>query len=272
VTDSYAVMGHPITQSKSPIIHKQFAKQTNQDITYRAIEAPIDGFDAAVDAFRAGGGQGLNVTAPFKLDAFRYATVLRDRARQAGAVNCIRFHRGEVEADNFDGIALLRDLETNIGFALRGRRVLLLGAGGAVRGALLPFLGASPADLVVANRTVSKAQALADAFGLRLETADYDELAQCGAFDLIVNGTSASLHGVLPGVPASVFAAGSLAYDMTYGRGLTPFLRLAGQAGVTRLHDGVGMLVEQAAEAFAWWRAIRPDTRRVIERVTVPLV
>lgn len=266
MTDRYAVIGNPISHSKSPAIHAAFATATQQDLEYGAIEGPLDGFAAAVDAFRRAGGRGLNVTAPFKLDAFAYATVLHDRARLAGAVNCLRFDGDRVEADNFDGIALVRDITVNLAARVSGMRVLLLGAGGAARGALEPILSAAPATLVVANRTRGKAAAFAG-----VEAKGLDELAHVDAFDLVINATSAGLHGAALNLPDSIFRPGGLAYDMTYGRGLTGFLRAAQQAGVIRLHDGVGMLAEQAAEAFAWWRGVRPDTRRVIERLTVPL-
>ena len=267
MTDKYAVIGNPIRQSKSPAIHCAFADATGQSLHYDAIEGPLGGFADAVDAFRAAGGRGLNVTAPFKLDAFAYATILHDRARQAGAVNCMRFDGDRVEADNFDGIGLLRDITINLALPITGKRVLMLGAGGAARGALEPILSAAPSSLVVANRTRARAAELAG-----VTPCGLDELARFEAFDLVINATSAGLHGVALSIPASIFRRESLAYDMTYGKGLTGFLRLAQRAGVTRLHDGVGMLAEQAAEAFAWWRGVRPDTRRVIERLTVPLV
>ena len=273
MTDHYAVIGNPIAQSKSPAIHLAFAEQTGQDLEYGRLEAPPDGFAEAATAFRRAGGRGMNVTAPFKLDAFRYASDVRERAQLAGAANCLRFDGDTVTADNFDGIGLLRDIETNLGTPVRGRRVLMLGAGGAVRGALLPFLEAGPSELVVANRTALKAETLAEAFGTsgNLTAAGLERLAGMGRFDLVLNATSASLLDQAPAVPDSAFGPGALAYDLTYGKGLTPFLRLAQAAGVTRLHDGVGMLVEQAAEAFAWWRGVRPQTAPVIQRLTVPL-
>lgn len=274
MTDQYAVIGNPISQSKSPLIHGEFARATGQDLEYGKLEAPVDGFAAAVDAFRQRGGRGMNVTAPFKLDAFRYATVLRERAQLAGAVNCLKFEGDRVEAENFDGVGLRRDVEHNLGFRLRGKRVLLLGAGGATRGAVLPFLEAGPSALVVANRSADKAAALGREFGDRgpLATMSVAQLADAGAFDLVLNATSASLRGELPELPASVFKPDGLAYELAYGKGLTPFLAFARAHGVVRLHDGVGMLVEQAAEAFQWWRNVRPETRGVIERLTVALV
>ena len=272
MTDRYALFGNPVGHSKSPLIHGEFAKQARQDLTYEAIEAPIDAFKASVDAFRAKGGRGINVTLPFKLEAAEYATELKERARLAGAVNCMKFEGDRLVAENFDGLGLVNDIRRNLGFPMRGRRVLLMGAGGAARGALLPFLEQEPALLFVANRTVSKAKALGERFSdhANLVTGGYPDLG-AQAFDIVVNATSASLRGELPAVPRTAFAQGCLAYDLVYGKGLTPFLRLARDAGAARVADGIGMLVEQAAEAFVWWRGVRPDTRAMIDRLSVPL-
>lgn len=275
MTDRYAVIGNPIHQSKSPLIHGLFAQATCQDLHYTAIEGALGGFASAVDAFRAAGGLGLNITTPFKLDAFAYATERSERAELAGAANALKFEGDRVLADNFDGIGLVRDVVHNLNTALKGKRVLMLGAGGAARGALLPFLAQQPAELVIANRSLDKAQelvriAMASGAG-PVRGCTYQDLAG-QAFDLVFNATSASLLAELPPVPTSVFAPGCLAYELAYGKGLTPFLHLAQSAGVQQLADGVGMLAEQAAEAFAWWRGVRPDTRAVIEKLTVPLV
>ncbi|CAJ0854099.1 Shikimate dehydrogenase (NADP(+)) [Ralstonia sp. LMG 32965] len=215
----------------------------------------------------------MNVTAPFKLKAFAMADERSERAALAGAVNAMKFEGGRILADNFDGIGLVRDIEINLGLPMSGKRVLMLGAGGAARGALLPFLEARPAELVSANRDVAKAQALAAQVAGRgaVVACGYAELEAMGRFDLVVNATSASLTGDLPPVPPSIFRPEGMAYELAYGKRLTPFLRLARNAGVRNLADGVGMLVEQAAEAFAWWRGVRPDTRPVIDRLTVPL-
>jgi shikimate dehydrogenase len=274
--DRYAVIGNPIEQSKSPLIHAAFAQVTGQHMAYTKLLAPLDGFAAAVDAFRASGGRGMNVTAPFKLDAFAYATDLAPSAQMAGAVNALKFDGGKVLAENFDGVGLVRDLVHNLAFPLKGKRVLILGAGGATRGALLPLLSEQPAELVIVNRTVAKAQGLA-MLALQHQTGAVPVRGEGyaglqGTFDVVLNASSSSLTADLPPLPASVFAIGCLAYDLTYGKGLTPFLKLAQQAGVTRLADGVGMLAEQAAEAFAWWRGVRPETSAVIAKLTVPLV
>ncbi|MBG6077633.1 shikimate dehydrogenase [Polaromonas sp. CG_9.11] len=275
MTDPYAVIGNPIHQSKSPLIHGLFALATGQHMQYTAIEGALGGFAGAVDAFRAAGGRGLNITAPFKLDAFAYATQRSARAELAGAANAMKFDGDRVLAENFDGVGLVRDVVYNLNTPLKAKRVLLLGAGGAARGALLPFLAQQPAELVIANRSPDKAQELvriaAASCAGPVHGCTYADIAG-QAFDVVFNATSASLHAEMPPVPVSVFAPGCLAYELAYGKGLTPFLRLAQNAGVQQLADGVGMLAEQAAEAFEWWRGVRPDTRAVIEKLTVPLV
>lgn len=272
MSDRYAVIGNPIVHSKSPLIHGSFARQTQQDLAYTAIEGPLAGFEAEVHAFRQGGGKGMNVTAPFKLRAYDLATDRLERARLAGATNALKFEGDRILADNFDGVGLVSDIQRNLGVALSGLRVLMLGAGGAARGAMLPFLSQGPATLVVVNRTVEKAVALACESGAAgpVTACGYRDLAG-ERFDVVVNATSASLRAELPPVPAEVFGGATLAYELTYGKGLTPFLRLARNAGVPRLADGVGMLVEQAAEAFAWWRGVRPVTAALITQLTVPL-
>jgi len=272
MTDRYALFGNPAKHSKSPRIHSAYARETGQDLTYGIIEAPLDGFADAVASFRASGGRGGNVTMPFKLEAFALATDRSERALRAGAVNSLKFEGDRIVAENFDGVGLVNDIERNLGRTLAGKRVLLLGAGGAVRGALLPFLEQKPALLVIANRTVEKAKGLGREFaGLGpLETGGYGDLGN-RAFDIVVNGTSTSMRGEQPPITRAAFAPGCLAYDVVYGKGLNPFLRLARDAGAGKLADGVGMLVEQAAEAFLWWRGVRPTTRAVIDELKVPL-
>lgn len=272
--DTYAVIGNPIAQSKSPVIHSRFAQSTGQDMAYTRLLGTVGAFAADVDAFRASGGRGLNITAPFKLDAFAYATDLSEGAQLAGAVNALKFEDGKVYAENFDGVGLVTDIQRNLAVPLAGKRVLLLGAGGATRGALLPTLRQNPSVLTIANRSVEKAQALVQS---QLRAAGGVQFSACGyaglgaPFDVVINATSASLFGDLPPLPACVFAPGCLAYEMVYGKGATPFLQLARSAGVQHLADGVGMLVEQAAEAFAWWRGVRPETAGVIADITVPI-
>lgn len=276
MSDSYAVIGNPIGHTKSPLIHGLFAQETGQDMTYVAIEGPLEpeqAFAETVRHFVASGGRGMNVTAPFKLQAFAMADERSERAALAGAVNAMKFEDGRIIAENFDGVGLVRDIEVNLHQPMAGKRVLLLGAGGAVRGALLPFMAARPAQLVIANRHVEKATSLVEQLssGASLTACGYAELESMGPFDLVVNATSASLTGQLPPVPPSVFSPHGTAYELAYGKGLTPFLKLARDAGVQGIADGVGMLVEQAAEAFAWWRGVRPQTRALIDRLTVPL-
>jgi shikimate dehydrogenase len=269
MTDRYAVFGNPIAHSKSPRIHALFARQTGQDMSYDAIQAPLDGFAAAVRAFAAGGGCGANVTVPFKEEAFRLATRLSERAAAAGAVNTLSFavHDEGIVGDNTDGAGLVRDLKSNLGCDLAGRRVLLLGAGGAARGAILPLLQEAPAELFIANRTAEKAARLALEFarragaGLHPEGGGFEELAG-RRFDLVVNATSAGLQAAALPLPATLFAPQCLAYEMLYGRE-TSFMAQA-RAGGARVADGLGMLVEQAAEAFFVWLGVRPATGPVL--------
>ena len=272
MTDRYAVIGNPIRHSKSPLIHGTFARDTHQDLEYGLIEAPVDGFVAAVDAFRAEGGRGMNVTTPFKVQAFELANERLPRAQLAGAANALKFEDGHVVADNFDGVGLVNDVQQNLGVALGGKRVLVLGAGGAVRGALLPLLAQRPTEVVICNRHVDKARVLAAevAAAGRVTACGYDDL-KARSFDVVLNATSASLKGEMPPITKTAFGDRALAYDLVYGRGLTPFLKLARDAGKGQVVDGVGMLVEQAAEAFFWWRGVRPDTRAMITALTVPL-
>jgi shikimate dehydrogenase len=264
MTDRYAVFGHPIAHSKSPQIHAAFARQTGQDMTYEAILAPLDGFADSVAAFVAAGGRGANVTVPFKEAAFRLADRLSPRAQRAGAVNTLAFDTDGILGDNTDGAGLVADLTRNLRRQLAGKRILLLGAGGAARGVIEPLLEQQPAALVIANRTVSRAQELAELF----DAANQRGVTACSfnavdtAFDLVINATAASLAGELPPLPPQVFTIQTLAYDMMYGRD-TPFLDFARRHGAATT-DGLGMLVEQAAEAFFVWRGVRPDTAPVI--------
>jgi shikimate dehydrogenase len=260
--DAYVVIGNPIAHSKSPEIHAQFAAQTGQQLSYERLLAPLQGFKASVQVFQRRGGRGANVTVPFKLEAHGLADSLSERARLAGAVNTLSFEGGRIHGDNTDGAGLVTDITVNAGLALAGRRILLLGAGGASRGALLPLLEQQPAELVIVNRTQSKAAELADQFAEYgpVSSAAYADLD--GVFDLVVNATSASLSDDLPPLPTTVYGADTLAYDMMYGRQATVFMQSAQQHGAT-VRDGLGMLVEQAAEAFLLWRGVRPDTSEV---------
>jgi shikimate dehydrogenase len=265
--DQYAVIGNPIAHSKSPFIHARFAKQTGEDIVYVPLLAPLDGFAQTLRAFREGGGRGANVTVPFKAEAFAQATRAGERAVQARAANVLTFDDSDIVADNTDGVGLLRDLTANLGVVLKDRRVLLLGAGGAAWGVMGPLIGAAPAELAVANRTVGKAQELIRAFqtgsGATALPQAYSYEALAGrSYDVVINATSAGLAGAMLPLPSEIFATGALAYDMVYGK-TTPFLEFARVRGVEAI-DGAGMLVEQAAESFHLWRGVRPETASVI--------
>lgn len=266
MTDRYGVMGHPVAHSKSPFIHASFAAQTSQDLVYEAIHVEPGGFVAAVDAFRLSGGKGLNVTLPFKQEAFTLSQTVSERARRAEAVNTLCFGAEGARGDNTDGVGLVRDLVSNLGIEIRSRRILLVGAGGAARGVLGPLLDEGPSELVVANRTLSRARALSEAFRDQgpVDSAGFDAL-DGRAFDLVINATSAEVSGELPAVPGSALAKRGVVYDMMYGAGPTGFVRWGQAAGARVSADGLGMLVEQAAESFFIWRGVRPETAPVLE-------
>ncbi|KQT08914.1 shikimate dehydrogenase [Ramlibacter sp. Leaf400] len=263
----YCVVGHPVEHSRSPWIHARFAQLTGEPVQYGRLAAPLDGFVATVRRFRDEGGRGCNVTLPFKFQAAAFATTLSDRARLAGACNTLRFDDAGVLGDNTDGAGLVRDI-ASAGVPLAGREVLLVGAGGASAGVLGPLLQARPARLVIANRTLAKAQALVDSHAAAARSASA-ELSACGldavpgAFDVVVNASASSLAGGGVPVPASVLRTGALAYDMMYGPAAQGFLAWARAQGAVG-RDGLGMLVEQAAESFRIWRGVRPDTASVL--------
>ena len=265
----YAVLGNPIAHSKSPRIHALFAKQTTQRIIYAAIQVDPGGFQQAVGNFQASGGKGLNVTVPFKREAWELVNELSVRAQRAGAVNTIMMRAdGTLFGDNTDGVGLIRDMRDNSGVTLSGKHVLILGAGGAVRGVLGPLLEEQPARLVIANRTADRATELA------LECKALGAVSGCGfvalrgmQFNVVINGTSASLHGDLPPLPEDVLIPGALCYDLVYGAQPTAFMRWANQQGAAKVMDGLGMLVEQAAESFFVWRGVRPLTTEVIAQL-----
>lgn len=265
MTDRYCVLGNPVAHSRSPAIHAQFAAQCGQDMGYEAVLAPLNGFAVTVAQFIAAGGKGANVTVPFKEEAFRLSTRRSARAERAGAVNTLVFGADEIFGDNTDGAGLVRDIEANRGIALAGKRILLLGAGGAARGVIAPVLACGPASLFIANRSADKAEGLASEFA-DLGTVDAGNFAKTAGhdFDIVINATSASLSGESLPLPPGIYAPGSLAYDMMYGKGETPFLAQARAQGAAHLADGLGMLVEQAAEAFLVWRGVRPETAPVL--------
>ncbi len=263
--DRYAVIGNPIAHSKSPKIHMAFAEQLQQEIEYEAILAPLDRFEDTVLGLIADGYKGVNITVPFKLEAYHFADRLAGGATHAGAVNTLSFSEGGVSGHNTDGIGLVCDIEQNLQRPIDGKRVLLLGAGGAAEGVLRPILEASPSQLIIANRTPEKALAMVnkvDSSVTKIEAKTFADL-QNDAFDFVINATSAGLSDAVLPIPSRVFAKNCLAYDMMYGRE-TPFMKQARDAGAT-VADGLGMLVEQAAEAFYLWRGVRPKTQAVMQ-------
>jgi shikimate dehydrogenase len=270
--DRYAVLGNPVAHSRSPFIHEAFARQTGQSLSYERILCPRDGFAARVQDFAEHGGRGCNVTVPFKQEAFEQARRHSPRATLARAANVLRFDAEGWWADNTDGVGLVRDIEQGAGVPLAGRRVLLLGAGGAAAGVLGPILQARPAQVVVANRTAAKAMALADAHGawarlhgVALSAGSLDSLGGVRqAHDCVINATSSSLAGDASPIPASALAPGALVVDLMYGPAAAAFMAWAAAAGA-RPRDGLGMLVEQAAEAFFAWRGVRPDAAPVLQ-------
>jgi shikimate dehydrogenase len=265
MTDQYAVFGNPINHSKSPSIHRQFAEQTGQDLHYAKQLVAESDFKKTAQEFFAQGGKGLNITVPFKLEAFSFAEKLTPRAQRAGAVNTLALQAdGTILGDNTDGIGMVHDMH-NLGWELEGKRILILGAGGAVRGILQPVLAEHPAQVVIANRTFAKAQELAlhfhDLGDVNVKT--FEQLAT-EKFDILINGTSASLHGDLPPLPENLLNENACCYDLMYGAEPTVFMQWARQQGATKIADGLGMLVGQAAEAFYVWRQIRPEVVPVI--------
>lgn len=263
--DKYAVLGNPVNHSRSPAIHAMFRDETGQEMEYGTLLCPLGSFGETVDGFRSGGGKGLNITVPFKEDAFRYADILTDRAKTAGAVNILRFNDdGTVLGDNTDGAGFIADLK-RLKWPVSGKRVLVMGAGGAARGILKPLLEENPASLFLANRTLARAQALAQEFPETV-AGSYEDLVSRGTFDLVINATSGSLSGAVPPLPESVFAAGARAYDLMYTpSGMTVFLEWALSHGCSHVSDGLGMLVGQAGESFLLWRGVSPDPERVLK-------
>lgn len=269
----FAVYGNPIKHSKSPLIHSAFAAQFGHRVEYRAVRVELGDFARAARAFFEGGGAGLNVTVPFKSEAYALAAHPSERARRAGAANTLYPDAsGELVADNTDGLGLVRDMVINLGWSVQGARVLVLGAGGAARGVLEPLLREHPHSLYVANRTAGKARALVQEF-VGLGTLGGGGFADLHGreFDLVINATSAGLAGEMPDLPASILTERSCCYDMVYGCEPTPFMRWAAQHAVWAVADGLGMLVEQAAESYFRWHRARPETRPVIQHVRAAL-
>lgn len=269
MTDKYAVIGNPIKHSKSPLIHSAFAKQTDQDLEYTAIEVPVDALENSLTQLRdILKLKGINITVPFKEQIWQQLSDKSERAQRAGAVNTLVFNDdGSMFGDNTDGVGLCRDLVDNHAVALKGKRILLLGAGGAARGVIAPLLTYEPSELFIANRTASKAQALADLFSDLgpIRGGGFDAIKP--AFDVVINATAASLHGEVPPLPDNLLADDSACYDMMYSDTDTAFIRWCKQHGAAKAIDGLGMLVEQAAEAFYLWRGVRPDTQAVMHQL-----
>jgi shikimate dehydrogenase len=265
MTDRYAVIGNPVAHSKSPEIHAAFARQTGEDIVYERILGDLEHLDMDIDEFAAEGGVGLNVTVPFKERAFEMCDTLTPRARDAGAVNTLTLAPGDIAGDNTDGAGLVRDLARNQGFGFHGARILLLGAGGAARGVVRPLLAQSPGCVIVANRTAPRAHAIAAAVATagNVRGCGLDEL-DGERFDLVINATAAGLKAQVPEIPDDCLADGGWVYDMLYADEPTRFMRWGREHGAGRALDGLGMLVEQAAESFFVWRGVRPDTGPVI--------
>lgn len=270
MTDRYAVIGNPIAHSKSPQIHKMFAEQTGQDISYEAILAPLDDFAATVERLRAEGYKGCNVTVPFKVQASNLAYDLAQEVLEANAANTLTFDGKTIKSNNTDGVGLVRDIERNLDIPLQGKRVLLMGAGGAASGVQVLLVLAKIQRLVIANRTLEKAKEMlmhghrfyGDRLGIEIVAKKYPELAG-QQFDVVINATSSGLSDEMLPLPPDIFASGALAYDMMYGRE-TPFMKFARKHGAAIVSDGLGMLVEQAAESFYIWRGVRPETAPVI--------
>jgi len=270
--DNYAVMGSPVAHSKSPQIHTAFAEQTKQDIFYQAIQVDDGRFKAAIKDFQTQGGKGLNITVPYKGDAWEVSEARSSRAERALAVNTISFdNAGKIIGDNTDGIGLVRDLTINQDIAIKDKDILILGAGGAVRGILDPLFDEYPGRVVIANRTVSRAEKLADIFSDRgdISACGFDGLAG-SSFDIVINGTSASLQGEVPSLPEALLNDNACCYDMMYSSIDTPFVSWAKAHGASKASDGLGMLVEQAAESFFIWRGVRPDTSNIIQLMREP--
>ncbi len=270
----YAVMGNPINHSKSPQIHKAFALQTGQKLEYTAIHVDVGGFAQAVSHFQAHGGKGLNVTVPFKLDAWKLSDSLTERARKAGAVNTLILDKdGSIKGDNTDGIGLVNDIIEHLGWSIAQKRILILGAGGASRGVIGPILDRRPKSITIANRTAAKASELAVFFNEH-KTTQTQEINGGGynalegqQFDLIINATAASLHGEVPPLPDNIVNSDTCCYDMMYAAQPTAFMQWASRHNVNNISDGLGMLVGQAAESFNIWRGVKPDIKPVINAI-----
>lgn len=269
--DRYGVMGHPVSHSRSPVIHRLFALQTGQVLQYDLLPVAPGALDAALRQFQRTGGKGLNITVPHKSAAAMLVDQMSERAKSAGAVNTLSFQDGVILGDNTDGVGLMRDLTRNLGLALQGTNILILGAGGATRGIVAPLLAAEPQAITIANRTLSRAQDLATHFSAygSIRACRFDEINSSKHFDLVINATSAGLKGETPPYPDAAISEQTFCYDLSYGLTPTPFSNWANKAGAARSVMGWGMLVEQAAESFQLWRGMRPDTNAVLRQMRI---
>jgi len=272
-TDRYGVMGYPVSHSRSPVIHRLFALQTNQDIQYELLQVAPDKLEAAIRQFGRTGGKGLNITVPHKGEVARLVDELSERASIAGAVNTVVFNDGALFGDNTDGVGLMRDLQDNHDLRLKGANILILGAGGAARGIVSPLLEAEPGSIVIANRTFPKARGLADHFANQgpVNACRFEDVRSLPIYDLIINATSAGLKGETPPYPEEAIHPATFCYDLSYGSTPTPFSKWAARHGAAKSVMGWGMLVEQAAESFEIWRGVRPDTSAVLKQLSVTI-
>ncbi|MDH4071717.1 MAG: shikimate dehydrogenase [Gammaproteobacteria bacterium] len=273
MTDRYGVMGYPVSHSRSPVIHRLFAAQTGEDIQYELLQVPPNKLEAAIAQFGRTGGKGLNITVPHKTEVARIVDELSERARIAGAVNTVVFRDGSLYGDNTDGIGLIRDLTVNHGLTLKGRNILILGAGGATRGIVSPLLELEPGSVVIANRTFPKARALADQFASEgpVNACRFEDVRSLPIYDLIINATSAGLKGEIPPYPEEAVHPATFCYDLSYSATPTPFTVWAARHGAAKSVMGWGMLVEQAAESFYIWRGVRPETAPVLKQLSVTI-
>jgi shikimate dehydrogenase len=271
MTDRYGVMGYPVSHSRSPVIHRLFAAQTGQDIQYELLQVPPNKLDTAITQFGRTGGKGLNITVPHKAEVARLVDELSERASTAGAVNTVVFREDSMFGDNTDGVGLMRDLQENHDLKLKGRNILILGAGGATRGIVSPLLEAEPGSIVIANRTFPKARALADHFANEgpVNACRFEDVRSLPIYDLIINATSAGLKGENPPYPEEAVHPATFCYDLSYSATPTPFAQWAARHGAAKSAMGWGMLVEQAAESFFIWRGVRPDTAPVLKQLSV---
>ena len=269
--DRYGVMGYPVSHSRSPVIHRLFAAQTNQNLQYELLQVPPAQLEKAVEQFRRTGGKGLNITVPHKREVVNLVDDMSDRAIKAGAVNTLVFRDDKIYGDNTDGIGLMRDLQANIGVQLKDANILILGAGGATRGIISPLLKMEPEMIVIANRTIEKAQALAQRFSIDgpVVPCKFKDVSTLPVYDLVINATSAGVLGETPPYPVEAIHPNTICYDLSYGLTPTPFATWAAKHGAARSVMGWGMLVEQAAESFYIWRGVRPETKPVLKQLTV---